>query len=339
MYKFRSGLYDARPTLSHLLEEDPTALDGIQLPQTVSIADFKVAAVAQLGDLDTLFHNAAQLSAYLPVWSAWHLPQWQRIEDALAAEYDPIYNYSMHEVERPAEYTETTTPAETTNTVRPPETRDTETPAEITTTTKPAEITKTTTPAETTDTERPAETTDTERPAETTDTERPAETTSTGARDNGIYGFNSAADAVPSDTSTGSSVNTTQTPGTVVKTTQTAGTVVKTTQTAGTVVKTTQTPETEATEVNRAATEKVEVDTSGRVERTVQTAGTEVRTTQSPESREFQVDTARDLVREGNVGVTTSQQMLESEVQLRLRWNMMQIILDAFREDICVGVW
>ena len=102
---------------------------------------------------------------------------------------------------------------------------------------------------------------------------------------------------------------------------------------------TVQTAGSEALEVDAAGTEKLEVDTAGSTVHTVQTAGTEVRTTQNPETRDFAVNTARDLLREGNIGVTTSQQMLESEILLRLRWNMMQIILDAFREDICIPVW
>ena len=73
--------------------------------------------------------------------------------------------------------------------------------------------------------------------------------------------------------------------------------------------------------------------------RTVQTAGTEVRTVQNPEEKIFTVDTARDLTRTGNIGVTTSQQMLEAELVLRMKYSLMQIILDAFRQDICVAVW
>ena len=102
---------------------------------------------------------------------------------------------------------------------------------------------------------------------------------------------------------------------------------------------TTQTPGTEQTETDTAGTEKVEVDTSGSTVRTVQTAGTEVRTVQNPEEKVFEVNTARDLKRTGNIGVTTSQQMLESEVVLRMKYSLMQIILDAFRQDICIAVW
>ena len=153
MLNFRSGLYKIRPTISQMVQADPTTLDGMNLPTAVQLSDFKAAVMANFGGLETLFLTAAELKAYLPVWSAWQLPQWNRITNALEAEYEPLENYNMHEVESPAEYTETLTPAETTDTIRPAETTDTETPAETT---------KTLTPAETTTTIRPAEVTETE---------------------------------------------------------------------------------------------------------------------------------------------------------------------------------
>lgn len=41
----------------------------------------------------------------------------------------------------------------------------------------------------------------------------------------------------------------------------------------------------------------------------------------------------------GNIGVTTSQQMLEAEIELRSRWTIYGVILEAFRRALCVGVW
>lgn len=45
------------------------------------------------------------------------------------------------------------------------------------------------------------------------------------------------------------------------------------------------------------------------------------------------------LTRSGNIGVTTSQQMLESEIELRSKWNMCEIIGLAFMREFCVAVW
>ena len=45
------------------------------------------------------------------------------------------------------------------------------------------------------------------------------------------------------------------------------------------------------------------------------------------------------LTRKGNIGVTTSQQMIESEMLLRCKWNMFEVIAASFQREICVAVW
>ena len=185
-----------------------------------------------------------------------------------------------------------------------------ETPAETTETESPAETTRTITPAETTETETPAETTRTITPAATTDTERPAEVTDTGDRKDGIFGFDGGSvTPSPADTSEGKTVRPVQTAGSVVRPTQTPG------------------------------SESLDVDTAGSRQLTVDDPGTEQLTVDAAGSRSLTVDNERVLTRSGNIGVTTSQQMLESELQLRIRYNMMQIIMSDFLREICVGVW
>jgi hypothetical protein len=185
-----------------------------------------------------------------------------------------------------------------------------ETPASYTETETPAETTRTIRPAETTETETPAETTRTITPAATTDTERPAEVTDTGDRKDGIFGFDGGAvTPSPADTSEGKTVRTVQTAGTLVRTTQTPG------------------------------SESMDVDTAGSRSLEVDTAGSEAVTVQTPGSRVFEPNAERVLTREGNIGVTTSQQMLESEVQLRMKYQLANIIVADFTRDIIVGVW
>ena len=41
----------------------------------------------------------------------------------------------------------------------------------------------------------------------------------------------------------------------------------------------------------------------------------------------------------GNIGVTTSQQMLESEMQLRLKWNLIEQITDLFLQEFVIPVY
>lgn len=185
-----------------------------------------------------------------------------------------------------------------------------ETPAETTETESPAETTRTITPAETTETESPAETTRTITPAATTDTERPAEVTDAGDRKDGIFGFDGGSvTPSPADTSEGKTVRTVQTAGSVVRTTQTPG------------------------------SESLDVDTAGSRQLTVDAAGSEQLTVDAAGTRQLTVDNERTLTRSGNIGVTTSQQMLEAELDLRARWQMLRVYLDDFRREICVGVW
>ena len=49
--------------------------------------------------------------------------------------------------------------------------------------------------------------------------------------------------------------------------------------------------------------------------------------------------TERELERSGNIGVTTSQQMLESEVVLRIRWTLLDLILADCKRDLFAAIW
>lgn len=47
----------------------------------------------------------------------------------------------------------------------------------------------------------------------------------------------------------------------------------------------------------------------------------------------------RELTRHGNIGVTTSQQMLESEIKLRNNYNFTQMILKDVSQILCISVY
>ena len=143
----------------------------------------------------------------------------------------------------------------------------------------PAEITHTTTPAETTETVTPAETTETVTPAETTETVTPAETTET---------------TKPAKTTTENEVSAFNSSG---YTDNEKTTITGDNNDKGTT----------EFEVDTAGTNKFEVDTAGTNKFEVDTAGSDVLTVQND----------RELTRSGNIGVTTSQQMLQSEIELR----------------------
>ena len=52
-----------------------------------------------------------------------------------------------------------------------------------------------------------------------------------------------------------------------------------------------------------------------------------------------EVDSTHEGRRSGNIGVTTSQQMLEAELALRAKHNMYQIISDSFKRNFCIMVY
>ena len=52
-----------------------------------------------------------------------------------------------------------------------------------------------------------------------------------------------------------------------------------------------------------------------------------------------EVDSTHEGQRSGNIGVTTSQQMVEAELALRAKHNMYQIIADSFKRHFCIMVY
>lgn len=245
---------------------------------------------------------------------------WARSWAALLEEYAPLDNYNMIEEETPSEYTRTTTPAKT---------KTTETPAETSVIETPAETTVTTTPAEITETDRPAGTTVTTTPAETTTTEAPAETTEQTDGETGISGFNSPDFVKDSNSSEakGLTVNKAGETSIVVDSSET---VVSVTDASGSKKIETDTPETVQTVTN----------TNGITNYTTVTAGETVNEALSPETERFEVDANRRLTRHGNIGVTTSQQMLESEIDLRTKYSFFDnVVFPTIDKVMCLSIF
>ena len=185
-----------------------------------------------------------------------------------------------------------------------------ETPAGITHTITPAETTETITPAETTETITPAETTETVTPAETTETVTPPETTETvkppkTVSENEVSAFNSSGYSDNEKTTTTGDDND-------------KGTNELEVDTAGS----------NKLEVDSAGSNKLEVDTAGTNKLEVNTAGSDVLTVQSD----------RELTRSGNIGVTTSQQMLQSEIELR-KWLYYQSVFNDIDSILTLSIY
>lgn len=92
--------------------------------------------------------------------------------------------------------------------------------------------------------------------------------------------------------------------------------------------------------------EETETETGTNTTTTTGTSRTDYNTTESDTGTQGVVEGGSDtetrnylLTRSGNIGITTSQQMLESEMELRRKWNMIEVIGAAFLREFCVSVW
>lgn len=237
------GMYKAKPTLLELYTEDSTIFSGLTIPASLNVDTLKAVLLQELGELQTVFKDAASIKAYLPAWSAIHAVPWARMLSALSASYNPIHNY-----DRTDEETE--------------EISGTESETSTGSMTDERTASRTTSGTETV----------TPSGSNVTVTQR--------------AGFNSV-DFVNSDKAT-------ETPGTVM-TTADSGSI------------------------------SDESDTS------VSTSG-------GRDSEESKTRT-RTLTSSGNIGVTTAQQMITAEVDMRRQLEMYSIITQSFKCDLCVGVW
>lgn len=103
-----------RPTVSYLglYNYDSTIFDDFALPDSVAArkAEFVDEILSELGQLEALYPNTEVFTRILKAWSNTRLPEWQRVETALTAEYNPIHNFDRNE-----DYTDTNTEKETGN--------------------------------------------------------------------------------------------------------------------------------------------------------------------------------------------------------------------------------
>ena len=238
--------------------------------------------------------------------------KWVKLWDALQIEYNPLENYNMTENETPAEVTHTITPAEIDTTT---------TPASQTITHTPAETTETDTPTEYTETDTPAETTETITPAETTTTTKPAKTTT----ENEISAFNSGSyvDDTKS-TITGDDID----KGSESIDVDTAGSNKLEVDTAGS----------NKLEVDTAGTHKFEVDESETTTNIINSNEVETTRVNAVGTDALTVQNERTLTRSGNIGITTSQQMLSSEIELR-KWIYYRGVFDDIDTILTLSIY
>lgn len=93
------GFYTAKPTLAELYADDPLLFNGLSLPVGMDDTTARSVILQELGDLQTVFPRASDCRTYIPIWCAANAEAWQRMYDALTAEYNPIHNYDRTDTE------------------------------------------------------------------------------------------------------------------------------------------------------------------------------------------------------------------------------------------------
>lgn len=272
---------------------------------------------------------------------------WNKLYNTTKLTYNPINNYDMTE-----ESTDTTDATRTPNLSR----ENTRTPnvtkttsSEVTTsdndtTTRTPDLTETDSETRTPDLTQDVSATRTPNLTEETDSTRTPNTTSTETIkghitgvDNKVFGYNSTT-AVPDGTSTTTENGTTTTAESGTETnkgsTKTTGTDVTdtvTTQTGTeTIERTNATTGTEKTESSRSGSNSMNITESE--------SGSEV--TVETESGTDNTNTTfkHKLTRSGNIGVTTSQQMIQSERELWI-WNFIEQVCKDIDSVLTCNIW
>ena len=80
-----------------LLDYDNTIFDLMQLPEGVELADVADHIIYKYGDAPLFSPDPETVKFYIGRWSKRRLPLWNRYKAAIEADYNPIENYNRHE--------------------------------------------------------------------------------------------------------------------------------------------------------------------------------------------------------------------------------------------------
>lgn len=344
-------LYKPRPSLKQLHADNPSLFNGMVLPEGVNSSYVQGYILAECGGLDTIMETAADLAAYLPIWSAVHLDAWTRQAAALAAAYNPIHNYDRQDTE--AELTTgaghesaARTDSRNRNSAASQDESGSIGRTESGSTSETSGIIKggSANRAESgSESETGSESGTTEKRGSSTSnsgfvgsTENSGEDTST----KGVQGFNSTsfqdseqvvdekgtrADSVSSTTNVAASEDG-----------ESSSRDNSTAKIHGS--SSSETSSENSTEQHTGANLQSGSESSSRTSsaqeaQMEQSSGEENREHSREDSR------TRSLHSAGNIGVTTTQQMITAEIDLRNKYNIYGVILNCFMREICVGVF
>ena len=80
-----------------LYKYDNTIFDNLQIPSIVDKKTLINRLIFETAELECIMSSPSSFSYFIGVYSESRIDAWNRIADALKAEYNPIHNYDRHE--------------------------------------------------------------------------------------------------------------------------------------------------------------------------------------------------------------------------------------------------
>ena len=84
-------------SLLGLYQYNEQLFDGLRLPVGVNKDSLVNNLLAETAEFEILYPDAEFMANMISVWSAKELPVWEKLEETLHYDYDPISNYDRHE--------------------------------------------------------------------------------------------------------------------------------------------------------------------------------------------------------------------------------------------------
>ena len=301
----------ARLTLWGIYQYDHTLFDGIVLPDGINKDNLVSDIMRNSGDLYPYHQVPEYLKRNINFWFARRLFDFERMYDALRSEYSPIENYDrIEDIKR--EYKDSGTDTETLTLGSSTTSKHTGTDEEINT------LERSTTVAQTGKDQETAtlgSSTTVVHTGTDTDTMQGGGSTEKGVSAYNDNGYTNRE----KDTETQNSTNTKQ-----YNTTET--------NTGSGSDEKTQTYDSTVTNTGRDSDEKKQTYDS-----TVTNTGSGSDKTQTDYGKQH--TEAENTRVHGNIGVTTSQQMIESEISLRAKYDIYKIISREFEREFLVQIY
>ena len=273
------------------------------VPEGLSKEDAAACILMATAELETIYPNPAVLQQLIGVWSRTRQAAWEHIHEALTAEYDLLHNYDRNE-----EWTDTRNGTRTgsRNVDRDGDNTHTETSSGSRTVDRDGENTH----SETTSGS------DNKTVTSHSESESSSDTTVNDEDIKQVTGYDSNA-FVNHDKDTKVS-NTTGMTNNEADATETTVDATTGSRNLTDVIDETDAETTSGTRNLRDVIDETDAETSSE-------------TTTDRATRTGRVS--------GNVGVTTSQQMIEAELRLRLGFNLYDIIADEFKRRFCILIY